>query len=71
MKRYDRLIEKRFKEWEIRHLGNAALRGLAHQLVTPDRYKPDETQELPPVPSDRFVDGTVEYRLQDIDPSIE
>lgn len=47
MKRYDRLIEKRFKEWELRHLGNAALPGLAHLLVTPERYRPvvDETVE--------------------------
>lgn len=42
MKRYDRLIEKRFKEWELRHLGSAALPGLAHELVTPERYKPHQ-----------------------------
>lgn len=44
MKRYDRLIEKRFKEWELRHLGNAALPGLASHLGLADRYGPDEAE---------------------------
>ena len=42
MRPYNRIIEKRFHEWELRHFGSQALKNLAHELVTPERYQPTE-----------------------------
>lgn len=40
MRPYNRMIERRWKEWELRHFGSQAIKSLAHELVTPERYKP-------------------------------